>query len=75
MRSPVGSYSFASWIASLSARSVFAAVTAMMIHDGSRMNRTTMLRRISSMLRGWSPTGLRVIPGRSMSVRFTTFGE
>ena len=37
VRAPEGSCSFASWIASLRARSVFAAVTAMMMQDGSRM--------------------------------------
>ena len=57
VRRPSGSTSRASWMASLLARSVLAAVTAMMMQLGCRMNFSTMRRMITSMSFGWSPTG------------------
>ena len=57
VRRPSGSTSRAIWIASLFARSVFAAVTAMMMQLGWRMNFRTIRRMITSMSFGWSPTG------------------
>ena len=57
------------------AKSVFAAVTAKMIHDGFEMNLRTMSRICFSISFGWSPTGTFVKPGRSTRVSVTTFGE
>mmetsp|Transcript_21622 Transcript_21622/g.69619 ORF Transcript_21622/g.69619 Transcript_21622/m.69619 type:complete len:219 (-) Transcript_21622:130-786(-) len=75
VRTPSGSTSLAICSASEFARSVFAAVTARMMHDSSLMKLSTMFRIKRSMSGGWSPTGTRVIPGRSTSVRFSTLAE
>mmetsp|Transcript_316 Transcript_316/g.1058 ORF Transcript_316/g.1058 Transcript_316/m.1058 type:complete len:336 (-) Transcript_316:474-1481(-) len=75
VRSPSGSTSCASWSASLFVMSVLAADTARMMAEGLRMNSRHKSRTCSSMSAGWSPTGRRVMPGRSTSVRLRTLGE
>ena len=72
---PFGSISRASFRASDVARSVLAAWTAKMMHLGFDMYSWIMSRICFSMSSGWSPTGTRVIPGRSMRVKFKTWGE
>jgi hypothetical protein len=72
---PSGSTSLASFSPSEFAKSVFAAVTAKMIHAGFEIYLRSISRICFSISRGWSPTGTRVTPGRSTSVRVRTFGE
>lgn len=68
VRSPSGSTCRAICSASELERSELAAVTARMMAVGAAMNSCTMRRTRSSMSAGWSPTGTRVMPGRSTSV-------
>uniref|UniRef100_A0A8W7Q0F7 Uncharacterized protein n=1 Tax=Anopheles coluzzii TaxID=1518534 RepID=A0A8W7Q0F7_ANOCL len=75
VRRPSGSTSFAILSASLVAMSVLAAVTASMIEFGFSMYFSTRSLICASMSSGWSPTGTFVMPGRSTSVRLTTFVE
>ena len=72
---PSGSTSRANFSPSELAKSVFAAVTAKMIHDGFEMNLRTISLICFSISFGWSPTGTFVKPGRSTRVSVTTFGE
>lgn len=72
---PSGSTSRANFKPSEFARSVLAAVTAKMIHAGFEINFRSMSLICFSMSLGWSPTGTRVTPGKSTSVKVRTFGE
>jgi hypothetical protein len=72
---PSGSTSRAIFSPSEFAKSVFAAVTARMIHAGFWIYLRSISRICFSMSRGWSPTGTLVRPGRSTRVSVRTLGE
>ncbi len=69
---PSGSTDLARLSASEVARSVLAGVTARMRQVSLQMNCMIMSRIWASMSTGWSPTGILVRPGRSISVMFST---
>ena len=69
---PSGSTDFASMRASEVARSTLAGVTARMRQVSLEMNVNIISRICASMSRGWSPTGILVRPGKSISVMFST---
>ena len=72
---PSGSTSRANFNPSELAKSVFAAVTARIMHAGLDIYFISMSLICFSISRGWSPTGTFVRPGRSTSVRVRTLGE
>ena len=69
---PEGSTSLAICSASLVARSVLAGVTAKMRQVSLWMNVKIIWRICSPISLGWSPTGIFVMPGRSIKVIFNT---
>ena len=69
---PSGSTDLASMSASEVAKSTLAGVTARMRQVSFEMNVIIMSRICASMSRGWSPTGILVRPGKSISVMFST---
>ncbi len=69
---PSGSTDLARFSASEVARSVLAGVTARIRQVSLEMNCMIMSRIWASISAGWSPTGILVRPGRSMSVIFST---
>ena len=69
---PSGSTDLARLSASEVARSVLAGVTARMRQVSLEMNCMIMSLICASMSTGWSPTGILVRPGRSISVMFST---
>ena len=75
VRLPSSSTSRESVSASLLARSELPGVTARMRHDGRLMYERIISRICFSMSAGWSPTGTRVMPGKSTSVIVSTCGE
>mmetsp|Transcript_17940 Transcript_17940/g.44472 ORF Transcript_17940/g.44472 Transcript_17940/m.44472 type:complete len:228 (+) Transcript_17940:1495-2178(+) len=75
VRRPSGSTSLDSVRASLLPRSLLAGETARMRQLSRRMYDRIISRICASMSAGWSPTGTRVMPGRSTSVMVSTCGE
>ena len=75
VRSPVGSTSRASLMASLLAMSLLAGEIARMIVLGCRTYARQMSRICASMSGGWSPTGTLVMPGKSTMSKSGTLGE
>ncbi|OMH82127.1 hypothetical protein AX774_g4397 [Zancudomyces culisetae] len=73
--SPSGSTSLANFNPSELAKSVFAAVTARIIAFGRVIYFIIISRICRSISLGWSPTGTLVSPGKSTSVKVSTFGE
>ena len=69
---PSGSTDLAKLSASEVAKSVLAGVTARMRQVSLVMNCMIMSLIWASMSTGWSPTGILVRPGRSISVMFKT---
>jgi len=72
---PSGSTSRAIFNPSELAKSVLAAVTAKMIHDGLVIYFINISLICLSISLGWSPTGTFVNPGRSTNVSVRTLGE
>mmetsp|Transcript_4349 Transcript_4349/g.6392 ORF Transcript_4349/g.6392 Transcript_4349/m.6392 type:complete len:220 (-) Transcript_4349:406-1065(-) len=72
---PCGSTLLAIFNASEFAISPFAGVTANIMQFCCFIKCNTMFLICSSMSFGWFPTGTFVIPGKSISVKFSTFGE
>ena len=72
VRSPIGSYSFTSRIASEVAISAFAGETARMMTFSDLMYARLMSSSSLTMLWGWPSVAILVRPGMSTSVRLGT---
>eukprot|EP00890_Picochlorum_soloecismus_P001057 jgi/Picsp_1/1952/NSC_05418-R1_---NA--- len=75
VRIPVGSTFLAKSKASEDAKSWFAGDTARIMQVGELIYFRISFRSCLSISSGWSPTGTRVIPGKSTSVMVRTRGE